>query len=79
MCRFCETERKTIKKITVCKYEETRPVYDGIFGEVEVGQKTTKRQPCIKRELPNGYDIIPMPVEFSYCPHCGRKIKEDTK
>lgn len=75
MCRFCERAGKTIKKISVCKYEETRPIYDGLFGRVEVGTKTTKKQPCIKIEHNGGYEILPMPVEFLYCPHCGRKIK----
>lgn len=75
MCKFCERAGKKVKKIIVCKYEETRPLYDNIFGRVEVGTKTTKKHPCIRIEMDKGTEFCPMPVEFSYCPHCGRKIK----
>lgn len=76
MCKFCERAGKTVKKITVQKYEQTTPIYDGILGKVQTGTKTSKSQPLIKIETGKGYEVMPMPVEFQYCPHCGRKIKE---
>lgn len=77
MCRFCEKAGLTIKKITVLKYEENRPKYDGIFGRVELGRTITQRQPCAKIETDRGYYTMQLPVEFIYCPRCGRKIKEE--
>ncbi len=74
MCRFCERNGNKIKKIIVCKYEEKQIVYDGVLGCVQNGIKTIKKQPNIKLETDKGYIVMSMPIEFLYCPHCGRKI-----
>lgn len=76
MCRFCERSGNKITKIIVCKYNETQPICDGVFGRVQNKTKTIKKQPCIKLEMDKGYAVMPMPIEFLYCPHCGRKIND---
>lgn len=79
MCRFCTIGKEIVKKITVCKYEQNEPKMDGIFDRVEIGRTIIQRKPRIKIETNKSTVWKEMPVEFTYCPHCGRKIKECEK
>lgn len=79
MCRFCERKGEIVKKITSDKYGTTRKKYDGFFGEVVVGEISESHRPTMMLETNKARYHIAMPVEFLYCPHCGRKIKGEEK
>jgi len=79
-CHFCYSLRnETIKSAKVEKYDKHEEIRDPFFGRDRIGERFVKRQPMIIFRTNRMTIRKQLPVNFKFCPVCGRLLMEDKK